>query len=578
MCRRWWMAGLFSSLTIAAAAAEPVDVQRLLDAAIRDHRPRVELPPGDVRIDTFLTIRRAEELAIEGRNTRLVFSDHNTTAIRIADCKGLTLRGFTIDYDPLPFLQGTVTARADDGTWFDIETHAGYPTFDPEHPEAFQRWPAYVFEADCTRWKPGVPDLYPRRVEIRDARHGRLVFGKGPFQHERIKVGDRIASTKRSGSGMRMDNCENVRVEDVTFLAAPGCALLCRYMRGDNFFRYTVRPGATPAGAEQPRLMSTCADAFNYAFATRGPTLDGCRFSFMGDDSVNLHGATLVVLRRESPTEIIAGWPYSREGLATVIPTGASVRRMRPGTFEVLEQAPLARFAEEKNRTADDLRGIQRVWSRNPADRGTAWRLSFSAPLDAAPGEILDIPASNAPGFVIRNCTFEDHRARGLRIMASQGLIEGNTFRRIKMSAISLGSEFGFWREAGWVDHVTVRKNVLEDVFQEFGVTPNHGYALGAICTFARLDDGCRGPYWPGNRDLVVEENQIRGCASAGIHLSAARGVKIRGNRLEQTLYGVAPQAGADTGLQVTEPIDVHGGVDVQCADNVISHTGEPPQ
>ena len=158
---------------------------------------------------------------------------------------------------------------------------------------------AYIFEPDQPRWKPWVPDIYARQVEIVDERHGRFVMGYVPKYHELIEIGDRIVLTIRSGSAIRMNDCENVRIEDVTFLAAPGCAYLGRYMRGDNYYRYTIKPGPPPPGATEPRLISTCADGLNIAFATKGPTIEGCRFSFMGDDSVNLHGVTFVGRRAE---------------------------------------------------------------------------------------------------------------------------------------------------------------------------------------------------------------------------------------------------------------------------------------
>ena len=78
-------------------------------------------------------------------------------------------------------------------------------------------------------------------------------------------------------------------------------------MRGDNYYRYTIKPGPTPDGATEPRMISTCADGLNIAFATKGPTIEGCHFSFMGDDSVNLHGATFVVLEQKAPNELL--WP-----------------------------------------------------------------------------------------------------------------------------------------------------------------------------------------------------------------------------------------------------------------------------
>jgi hypothetical protein len=315
-------------------------------------------------------------------------------------------------------------------------------------------------------------------------------MGYVPACHELIEIGDRLVLTIRSGSAIRMNDCENVRIEDVTFLAAPGCAYLGRYMRGDNYYRYTIKPGPPPAGASEPRLISTCADGLNIAFATKGPTIEGCRFSFMGDDFVNLHGATFVVVDRKAATELLVAWPYSREYLATVNPQGAIVRRLRPGDYAVLQTARLTGFDPIRERTAEHVEMIHRVWPRNERGRGTVFRLTLAEPLSAEPGDFLDIPASNAPGFVIRDCLFEDHRARGLRIMASHGVIERNTFRRLKMSAITLGAEYEFWREAGWVEDVTIRDNTIEDVGRDGAILSSGAYVMGAISVFGRTDQG----------------------------------------------------------------------------------------
>jgi hypothetical protein len=560
-----------------SAADQTAAIQRLLDEAVRNGQARVELPPGVVRIEGRLRLRGARGLEIAGPRTTLLAADAKTTALSIYDCQNLVLRGFTLDYDPLPFVQGRITDRAADGTWFDFEVHAGYPGLDVTRPDTYRSLAAYVFEARQARWKRWVPDLYPRRVEVRDARHGRLTFGRAPEFHEQIAVGDRLIIALRTGCGLRMDNCANVRVEDVTFLAAPGAALLARYMRGENFYRYTVQPGPTPKGTTEPRLISTCADAFNYAFATRGPTLDGCRFSFMGDDSVNLHGAVLVVLRRLGPRELLVGWPYTAESLATVMPAGALVRRLRPGNFQVLGSASLTGFVEEKQRRPEDMQLIQRIWPRNPPDRGAAWRLTLGAPLEAQPGELLDIPANNAPGFVIRNCTFADHRARGLRIMAGQGTIEGNTFQRIRTAAIAVGTEYGFWREAGWVERITIRNNRIEDVCQEYGAFAPRCYALGAISIFARRDERNQDPYWPGNRQIMIEGNRIYGSTTAGIYAAAAAQVTIRGNELRNVLYHPGTKAGVEAGLDLRDPIDVRHAVQVQVRDNRLIDVGAPP-
>ena len=564
-----------SILTAAAASAQVVSVQQMLTDAVKNRTATLTLPKGRVQVDGKLSLSKAEGLTIEGHNTTLVFSDHNSIGWSFYSCRNIVLRGFEIDYDPLPFIQARITARTDDGKQYDFTVSAGYPGLKEEDQRHYRQ--GYVFEPNRTRWKPWVPDLYARRVEILDARRGRFVMGYVPAYHERIQVGDRIVLSIRSGGAIRMNNCEDVRIEDVTFLAAPGAAYLGRYLRGANYYRYTIKPGPPPAGATEPRLMSTCADGLNIAFATQGPTIDRCNFSFMGDDSVNLHGVTFAVLQRETPTALLVGWPYSPEWLATVIPKGSVARGLKPGSYEVLGTAQVSGFAPIAERDAAHLEAIHNVWPRNQQGRGTVFRLSLSEPLGAEPGDYIDIPDSNAPGFVIRDCVFEDHRARGLRIMASHGVIERNTFRRLKMNAITVGSEYGFWREAGWVEDVQIRANLIEDVCRDSGLQSSRAYVLGAISVFGRSDLRSGLPVWPGNRNISISDNTIHGCPLAGIHVAAAKGVTIRGNRLQNVLYDPGEKTGREMGLDLREAIDTQHAEDVTVAGNELLDLGRPP-
>lgn len=546
-------------------------VQQLLDQAVQASASKVVLPAGRVEVSGKLRLRGANGLVIEGIGTTLIFSDRNGTGWSFDSCRNITLRGFTIDYDPLPFIQGRITGRSEDGRRLDFTVCDGYPGLRVEDRQHYRQ--AYIFEADQSRWKPWVPDLYARQVEIVDGRHGRFVMGATPAYHELIQVGDRIVLTLRSGAAIRMNDCENVRIEDVTFLAAPGAAYLGRYMRGDNYFRYTIRPGPPPAGASEPRLMSTCADGLNIAFATKGPTIEGCRFSFMGDDSVNLHGATFVVLEQTSPNELLVAWPYSREYLSSVMPAGATVRRLRPGNYEVLGTAKLIAFDPIQGLTPEHLQRIHSVWPRSEAGRGTAFRMILAEPMATKPGDFLDVPDSNAPGFAIRDCVFQDHRARGLRIMASHGVIERNTFRRLKMSAVTLGAEYEFWREAGWVEDVTVRNNTIEDVGRDGANQRSNAYVLGAISVFGRTDRGSQYPLWPGNHGIVIEGNTICDCPTTGIFVAAAKDVTIRKNRLVNCFQRPGESAGEGRGLGISGPIDAQAAQDVTVEDNTVVDT-----
>ena len=560
-------------LAVTVVCASGVSVQELLDDAVKSGAKTVKLPAGRIEVNGKLRLRRAEDLVIEGAQTTLVFSDWDGTIWGFDSCRNITLRGLTIDYDPLPFIQGRITGRSEDGKRYDFTVYEGYPGLGAEDSKHYRQ--GYIFEPDRSRWKPWVPDLYARQVEIVDERHGRFIMGYAPIYHDLIAVGDRIVLTIRSGTAIRMNDCENMRIEDVTFLAAPGGACLGRYLRGDNYFRYTIKPGPPPPGATEPRLISSCADGLNIAFATKGPTVEGCHFSFMGDDSVNLHGATFVVVDRPGPTELLAAWPYSREYLATVIPQGATVRRLQPGNYAVLGKTKLTAFEALRRLQAEHLEQIRRVWPRNEKGRGTVFKLTLAEPLSAELGDFLDVPESNAPGFTIRDCVFEDHRARGLRIMASHGVIERNIFRRLKMSAITVGTEYEFWREAGWTQDVTIRDNTIEDVGRDAATHSSGAYVLGAISVFGRTDRRSPLPLWPGNRDILIEGNTIRDCPAAGIFVAAADGVRVLGNRLQNCFYRPGQLAGQGRRLAVSGPIDVqHAQNAVVEGNKVLKDTG----
>lgn len=558
------------SLACGAGAMDVLNLQELLDAAVKDGTKTLVLPPGRQRIEGRLNLAKATGLTIEGRGTTLVFSDYRGTGWSFHSCRDLVLRGFAIDYDPLPFVQGRITGRSEDGKVYEFTVSEGYPGLREEDRDLYRQ--GYVFEPDRQRWKPWVPDLYARTVEIVNERQGRFVMGYVPQMHELIEVGDRLVLTLRTGGAMRMNDCENVRLEDVTFLAAPGAAYLGRYMRGDNYYRYDIKPGEPPSGASEPRLISTCADGLNIAFATKGPVMENCHFSFMGDDSVNLHGVTLAVVGGDGVTELLAVWPYSPEYLATVIPAGSVVRRLQAGNYAVLGTGTIAEFAPVPGELAPEhAEAIRQVWPRNTPGRGTVFRLTLREPLPAQPGDFLDFPANNAPGFIIRNCEFTDHRARGLRIMASDGVIENNVFRRLKHSAITIGAEYGFWREAGWVENIVVRGNVIEDVGRDAAMLDRGAYSVGAINVFVNRDRNTPLPLWPGNRNLVIENNTIRDCPGPGIGIRAAQGVRIVGNQLEHVLYRPGNQSSSGA-------IAIEGAEHVEIGENPIRHPGTEPE
>lgn len=90
--------------------------------------------------------------------------------------------------------------------------------------------------------------------------------------------------------------------------------------------------------------------------------------------------------------------------------------------------------------------------------------------------------------------------------MASRGVIEGNRFLRTKQAAITLGPEYAFWREAGWVQDVTVRNNAIENCGLSLDMTRASQCTLGAISIFAKKEDATGPqPFASDNRRITIE-------------------------------------------------------------------------
>ena len=561
------------ALALAAASSVAADnpVQALIDAAMADGRAQVTLPGGELRLDSGVLVDGAQDLVIDGGGSTLVFTNWRDGSIELRACARVTLRDLTIDCDPLPFTQGTIVALSEDRSVWEFEVHDGYPTLT----EDYLARQCYVYEPDRPRLRWGVPDIYPRSVEALGERRGRITVSPQTPMLERVEVGDRIVLTIRGTAGVHLNTCADVTLQDLTVRTCPGIAILGRYLIGNNVFRrLTIEPGPPPAGATQPRLMSACAYGLNVAYATRGPTIEDCRFRAQGDDSVNLHGPTLAVCAVEEGA-VVLGWPYGGAPFERMVEPGAIVRGLRPGSFEIAGEAEIASIERVREVPEAWREVVQAMWPRRELGTGRFFRVALDAPLPVAVGQCADIPALACPGFVIRGCTFADHRARGLRIMAAGGLIEGNTIERVQQAAITIGAEYGFWRDAGWVSGVTVRGNTIRDVGRGANLWSPTSYTLGAISVFGQPDDGfaCAA----GNRGIAIEGNTIDGCALAGIFVSCAHDVTIRGNTVAHTNYVRAPDAGSRYGLTVSVPIDACRSENVTVAGNRIEHPNEAP-
>lgn len=561
MINRTVTAVFAAALTGTILNAQPPEnaIADAIRKAAKNGQTQVKIAPGTYRQKKTITLDGIKNLSVDAAGVTLQMTSP-TTAIRINGCSGLTIKGLTLDYDPLPFTQATVTAIAADRQSFSFRVHDGYPRLST--PFAVNR--AHLFDGKTRLWKNGAADLYGK-VVIDTPDTGTFKLNRPEPQ---LTSGDMIVINLRLTHGFHIGGLSsNIRFEDVTILTSPGLGICGRFNLGDDYFRVTIKRGPKPTGATEDRLFSTAADAFNYAYTRKGPTLDRCDFSFMGDDSVNLHTAAMPIIKYNDAT-IITARPQGREEFPEIIKPGDDIRILAPDNFNIVGTAKIKSFRDSSVKLEPNLlKSFYPVAEHRASTKFTVYEVAITDLQGTIPsGAFFDIPAIAASGYKIINSSFHDHRGRGLRLMSSDGLIENNSLARIKHAAISVGGEYAFWREAGWVNNITIRNNRLSDIGTGSDIVADNSYVPGALAVFAQLKDYRN--VVPANQNIIISGNTVEKCPVPGIFVYAADRIDITGNRLIDTCNNKTAKPGSKFGFKAVTPLSVNNSVNVKTADN----------
>src|SRR5580698_9361202 len=117
--RTRWLLILTCGVILAGAElqARAADFCPLLEEAIKEGKTEVVIPPGTYRMTAkpgspHLYLHDVRNLTIVATGVTMI-CEKLSRAIAFENCHNVTLKGLTVDYDPLPFTQGTVIRVAD---------------------------------------------------------------------------------------------------------------------------------------------------------------------------------------------------------------------------------------------------------------------------------------------------------------------------------------------------------------------------------------------------------------------------------------------------------------------------------
>ena len=478
---------LAATMAHEGLGAQPPAVRAFIADALARGENEVRVAPVRVGIDpgddnAYFTFRGLRETTIDFQGCDF-FGSRRTRALWLSDCTNVTIRNLTFDYDPLPFTQARITAVGLDGEW-DMEVVDGYPA--PETSEYY--WPLQVYGGKSHELVNEFREGPGFRLEKTGARTYRATGGS----NKAGSVGDiAVWSLKDTGNSatlpctVLLENCSGCRIENVSlYSTAPGFGIFELFGDGNAYVNCTIdrRPPETdiaPRGV--PRLRSGNHDAFHSKMAAHGPILDGCRFAYHCDDSVNISSFYYVVTEVDGDEVRAVG----HDSMNFIVPLRYGLDIAPGDELEVLAAdgramqcgivASVADDGAVSDEEIDYLKTLG-MWPGVPErcrERSLRIKLSWrglpsrddTAGGPPAPpvacGDAIMSSRLQGRGFAIRNCRFGPHRALGMRIRASDGVIGNNVVEGTIGEGLWMGPEFEFL-EGGFCRNVLVRDNVFD--------------------------------------------------------------------------------------------------------------------
>ncbi len=272
-----------------------------------------------------LPLIEARNVVLDGRGCELSVHPKNM-CFSILRCANITLRNFVIDYSPLPFSQGVVTAINPDGSFL-WRLDAGYPKpHDPDwvakegqgydhgcftQPDGHytHHW-CYVQQVLPENLSAGIYRIIPR-ADMANVVQTNVQIGQrfwffmdynnkhehtSRFKQEPNAKGYRVESAPVASIQLRYS--PSCVVENITSYSSPRFTLrhdACDDLKIRNF-KIMLRPGTN-------RICASNSDGI-HGRSFRGPLIENCYFEALGDDNINMNNLPHRIWEVDSPRRL----------------------------------------------------------------------------------------------------------------------------------------------------------------------------------------------------------------------------------------------------------------------------------
>lgn len=475
-----------------------------------------------------ISLSDVTDLAIDGKGSLLLVHPRNGV-FDVRRCRNVTIRGFAIDFSPLPFTQGTIrSVDAKEGV-LDLEIHPGYPL--PLSDAAVKK------HLGARGWQWGTvidPKERHRRWDVSDHFHldsvdriaGRLYRVKTIASYAKrlapVRPGDRFflplmlvgKGVPGRGSNITIRESADCTIEDITIHTARSGM---NYAVVRNEGRITLRNNRIMFRPGSTHVCTTWKDGVHCKDNRVGPLIEGCYFEGMLDDSINISANTAMAARITSPTEFdLVGPAFS---------VGDKVMVFDPRSGKIMAETEVVRARGRTVVLADPVEGVVAGRKRSHVDIKATHFYNMSYVND---------------GFIVRDCTFKPQRRHALLVRSSKGIFEGNTVNGVGGAAVWMGNEMGSFYEGPFPQNNVIRNNRIRNTQQpaihiytsKLGGSARHTRNIRVENNTITVLPGKQGIFVRHSENVVLKANRIldadgRELGKAGVVISNSREVRV---------------------------------------------------
>lgn len=400
------------------------------------------IPPGNYRFSAGggFGFQQLQNLHIVADGVTFWFDEPLVYGVIFENCTNIKITGLTIDYDPIPFCQGQITAI--NGSVATVQITPGYALNSPSG--------AVVF------YKPNGDFIIKGHTGGSVSAVSATVLNV-TTDLSGVAVGDYLVLPMRTGQTVRIYSCTNFTLEDVNIFSTPGMGV-----NSSNSHNTVLRRVKITRRPNTNRLHCSGADGIHVANDSFGPIIENCEISHLGDDIINLHGFFGWVSARQSATHFRV---ISNSNSYVV---GQKLYFRDRNTLAESGEAKIVSVTKLSNQTEINE---AKIGKPNLFD-GDVYDLVLDTDITAQRDATIENRMKVCSNFVIRDSYFHDTFNRALLLNGPiNGTVTNNTFSNI-YGGIGIHMETWQYMEGQFIRNLKFTNNIL-NASAGMGVTVN---------------------------------------------------------------------------------------------------------